>query len=513
MSAGDVEAWQATTNISTTLSFFNDPQPKRFALLMNSASCEYCFAIMETHSQPPEIQVADDYRPYSNLAAEAARLADPVASWGMPPSLVALVRQVTSLAPVSIYEALESYVRGRVILVGDADHGMRPDLGQNVNCALEDAGTLAELMAACGFHGNDPTKAFLTNCALDGAMCWCGSAHAERKVACVECVGGELSHGTLKQILVLLLKFIEAVRVLKSCEHPMRPDVDSGLLDEREGPLSRMLSNNDRGVVKEVEVLRSCKVQCISLRLYIACSASKTCPLLSGIGAIYLCDNSNVFKADLGRMFFRPDNVGYTRMGEVESALHAINHDVHVEQVHIDCFESCRGLDTTLLHRPPSRQPLPPRPPTSPLPTSPPPLLMFLCVEDLVLTSNVNEWALENNVPLVHATMGPDGLSGLVVTSIRGKTRCLNCYQSSPASSSSSQSPRRTSLDSTFATPLVKKVLPILPASSPCLPMFESIVAGIAAHNALKYHHMLLVHALMLTIVDTCLGLARSWLE
>ncbi|RHY88895.1 hypothetical protein DYB37_008847 [Aphanomyces astaci] len=263
----------------------------------------------------------------------------------------------------------------------------------------------------------------------------------------------ELSHGTLTQILVLLLKFIEAVRVLKSCEHPMRPDVDSGLLDEREGPLS----------------------------------ASKTCPLLSGIGAIFLCDNSNVFKADLGRMFFRPDNVGYTRMGEVESALHAINHDVHVEQVHIDCFESCRGLDTTLLHRPPSRQPLPPRPPTSPLPTSPPPLLMFLCVEDLVLTSNVNEWALENNVPLVHATMGPDGLSGLVVTSIRGKTRCLNCYQSSPASSSSSQSPRRTSLDSTFATPLVKKVLPILPASSPCLPMFESIVAGIAAHNALKH--------------------------
>ncbi|RHY67814.1 hypothetical protein DYB26_005631 [Aphanomyces astaci] len=300
----------------------------------------------------------------------------------------------------------------------------------------------------------------------------------------------ELSHGTLTQILVLLLKFIEAVRVLKSCEHPMRPDVDSGLLDEREGPLSRMLSNNDRGVVKEVERLQDI-----------------------GIGAIYLCDNSNVFKADLGRMFFRPDNVGYTRMGEVESALHAINHDVHVEQVHIDCFESCRGLDTTLLHRPPSRQPLPPRPPSSPLPTSPPPLLMFLCVEDLVLTSNVNEWALENNVPLVHATMGPDGLSGLVVTSIRGKTRCLNCYQSSPASLSSSQSPRRTSLDSTFATPHVKKVLPILPASSPCLPMFESIVAGIAAHNALKYHHMLLVHALMLTIVDTCLGLARSWLE
>ena len=49
-----------------------------------------------------------------------------------------------------LYEAprLSEYVRGRVALLGDAAHGMTPDLGQGAGQSIEDAVTLAEAVAA-----------------------------------------------------------------------------------------------------------------------------------------------------------------------------------------------------------------------------------------------------------------------------------------------------------------------------------------------------------------------------
>jgi salicylate hydroxylase len=50
---------------------------------------------------------------------------------------------------------LQTWQRGRVVLLGDAAHGMLPHHGQGANLTIEDAITLAELLATCGVEEFD----------------------------------------------------------------------------------------------------------------------------------------------------------------------------------------------------------------------------------------------------------------------------------------------------------------------------------------------------------------------
>jgi 2-polyprenyl-6-methoxyphenol hydroxylase-like FAD-dependent oxidoreductase len=81
---------------------------------------------------------------------EAAELRRRFGGWHDPiPSLLDAISEVAVLRG-DIYDLppLESYVSGRVALLGDAAHAMTPDQGQGANQALEDAVTLAALLDA-----------------------------------------------------------------------------------------------------------------------------------------------------------------------------------------------------------------------------------------------------------------------------------------------------------------------------------------------------------------------------
>ncbi|KAI9327015.1 hypothetical protein DFJ73DRAFT_801015 [Zopfochytrium polystomum] len=95
----------------------------------------------------------------TSLPGELGRLADAVASWGAPAGIVALVRRSRRLTPLAIYDAprLASFARGRVVLIGDAAHGMPPHLGQGLTMAYGDAAVLAEALAA---FPSDHARAF-----------------------------------------------------------------------------------------------------------------------------------------------------------------------------------------------------------------------------------------------------------------------------------------------------------------------------------------------------------------
>ncbi|KAJ3229206.1 hypothetical protein HDU81_005539 [Chytriomyces hyalinus] len=100
-----------------------------------------------TEYAEPDKEATDSWRAYSNLPKESERLANMVEKWGLPPMYVECIRKSYRITPVTIYDLpdIPKFCDGRVLLIGDAAHGMRPNFGQGLSLGLEDVGTLREL--------------------------------------------------------------------------------------------------------------------------------------------------------------------------------------------------------------------------------------------------------------------------------------------------------------------------------------------------------------------------------
>ncbi|KAJ1564166.1 hypothetical protein HK405_015650 [Cladochytrium tenue] len=94
-----------------------------------------------------------------DLPAEVARLAALVKSWGAPQGIVDAIARSHRLTPLVIYDApsLETFSKGRVVLIGDAAHGVPPHLGQGLTMAYGDAAVLSE---ALSIFPDDHERAF-----------------------------------------------------------------------------------------------------------------------------------------------------------------------------------------------------------------------------------------------------------------------------------------------------------------------------------------------------------------
>ncbi|ORY48027.1 FAD/NAD(P)-binding domain-containing protein [Rhizoclosmatium globosum] len=150
----------------TDIGFFNhhagiysDPLHNRFIFTSRVGKTEGDVKIYLLDTSQP-LEGGDDWRPYTDLPKETAKLADLVESWGAVPGVVMGVRRAKRINPVNLYDLadLPSFYKGRVVLVGDAAHGTVPLYGQGLNQALEDGGVLGDLLGH--FQDTEYTKAF-----------------------------------------------------------------------------------------------------------------------------------------------------------------------------------------------------------------------------------------------------------------------------------------------------------------------------------------------------------------
>jgi salicylate hydroxylase len=90
---------------------------------------------------------------------ESAAAAEAFAGWH--PAVVEIVTAVPHRVRWGLFTVrpLRTWRRGRVVLIGDAAHGMLPHHGQGANVTIEDAITLAELLPANDMRGFDEAMA------------------------------------------------------------------------------------------------------------------------------------------------------------------------------------------------------------------------------------------------------------------------------------------------------------------------------------------------------------------
>jgi salicylate hydroxylase len=84
---------------------------------------------------------------------------------GWHPAVVDMISAATLSLRWGLFSVrpLQTWQRGRVVLMGDAAHGMLPHHGQGANLTIEDAITLAELLRACRLEEfDDAMQRYLT---------------------------------------------------------------------------------------------------------------------------------------------------------------------------------------------------------------------------------------------------------------------------------------------------------------------------------------------------------------
>ncbi|GJE95045.1 FAD/NAD(P)-binding domain-containing protein [Phanerochaete sordida] len=112
-----------------------------------------------------EPEAKETWRAMDDAAAEDFKRASPVAQWDHGAG--ELVRNGVNVTKYGLYDRpeLPTWHKGRVVLIGDAAHPTSPHLGQGANQAFEDAGALADLLAA-----HAPAAEPTTTAALEAAF-------------------------------------------------------------------------------------------------------------------------------------------------------------------------------------------------------------------------------------------------------------------------------------------------------------------------------------------------------
>ncbi|KAJ3125221.1 hypothetical protein HK100_010921 [Physocladia obscura] len=127
---------------------FVDRFHKHHITVFRTSENTVSWTVAQLQTVPNELASSGTFRPHSDLPKQQRRLALMVEEWGVPKYFVDIVRNSTRITEYGVFEApaLPSYHKSRCVLIGDAAHSLRPDLGQGMNVSFEDAGCLGLLL-------------------------------------------------------------------------------------------------------------------------------------------------------------------------------------------------------------------------------------------------------------------------------------------------------------------------------------------------------------------------------
>ncbi|KAJ3077421.1 hypothetical protein HDU98_000071 [Podochytrium sp. JEL0797] len=134
--------------LAEACAFYIDREHKQMVCAYKVSETTAAIQVVTFNDPDPEEVQGEAYRPYSDLPKHSERLADLIQGWGVPSNLVKMIRHAHRISPSSIYDLpdLETYHKDRVLLIGDAAHGMVPNAALGLGTGLEDVGILMELL-------------------------------------------------------------------------------------------------------------------------------------------------------------------------------------------------------------------------------------------------------------------------------------------------------------------------------------------------------------------------------
>lgn len=262
----------------------------------------------------------------------------------------------------------------------------------------------------------------------------------------------------LRERVAQLESQLQASNIHHSPPNQQRQRIQDLSADVRDdNPYSRLMALKKLGVVNNYERVRDLSVAVVGL----GGIGSVVADMLTrcGIGKLLLFDYDRVELANMNRLFFRPDQVGLSKVDAAQQTLNSINPDVEI-QTHnfnittVDNFalfmnaiqNGGKQSGSTTVD------------------------LVLSCVDNYEARVAINQACNELNLSWMESGVSEDAMSGHIQFMVPGKTACFQC---APPLIVASGIPERT-----------LKREGVCAAS---LPTTMAIVAGLLAQNSLKH--------------------------
>lgn len=266
-----------------------------------------------------------------------------------------------------------------------------------------------------------------------------------------------MSSTLVNELQVRIEELQNELHKYKSPDTPKRDRIEkmsSEVVDSN--PYSRLMALQRMGIVKDYERIRDKTVAIVG----IGGVGSVTADMLTrcGIGKLVLFDYDKVELANMNRLFFTPDQAGYSKVAAAASTLGFINPDVEIvtHNYNITTVDSFDHFMDAIFK--------------GALDGSSPVDLVLSCVDNFEARMAINKACNELNMNWFESGVSENAVSGHIQLLKPGETACFGC-----------------------APPLVvaenidEKTLKREGVCAASLPTTMGIVAGMLVQNTLKY--------------------------